>query len=143
LSARIEGDSISSGERETVGQSENRRGDFVAVVNQTLARRYWPHGDAIDHQIRVGQSIPLTSRWYPAFERYLQQLSGRVQGMGGDPGTIGPSGDGTVPGDGGHGAEDTMAVAPRAVGLTAVSVASLAAALATLGSGLAWERMRP
>jgi hypothetical protein len=51
----------------------------------------------------IGQSIPLTSRWYPVFERYLQQLGGRVQGMGGDPGTIGPSGDGTVPGDGGHG----------------------------------------
>jgi predicted permease len=35
-------------------QSENQRGDFVAVVNQTLAARYWPKGDAIGHQIRVG-----------------------------------------------------------------------------------------
>lgn len=34
-------------------QSENRRGDFVAVVNQALAQRYWPHGDATGHQIRV------------------------------------------------------------------------------------------
>ena len=34
-------------------QSENQRGDFVAVVNQALAQRYWPHGDAIGHQIRV------------------------------------------------------------------------------------------
>jgi len=34
-------------------QSENQRGDFVAVVNQTLAQRYWPDGDAIGHQIRV------------------------------------------------------------------------------------------
>lgn len=34
-------------------QSENRRGDFVAVVNQALAQRYWPHGDAIGHQISV------------------------------------------------------------------------------------------
>ncbi len=34
-------------------QSENRRGDFVAVVNQALAQRYWPHGDAIGHQITV------------------------------------------------------------------------------------------
>ena len=32
-------------------QSENQRGDFVAVVNQALAQRYWPHGDAIGHQI--------------------------------------------------------------------------------------------
>ena len=34
-------------------QSENRRGDFVAVINQTLAARYWAKGDAIGHQIRV------------------------------------------------------------------------------------------
>jgi predicted permease len=34
-------------------QSENQRGDFVAVVNQTLAQRYWPIGDAIGHQIRI------------------------------------------------------------------------------------------
>jgi predicted permease len=34
-------------------QTENRRGDFVAVVNQTLAQRYWPKEDAIGHQIRA------------------------------------------------------------------------------------------
>ena len=34
-------------------QTENRRGDFVAVINQTLARRYWPNGDAIGHQLRA------------------------------------------------------------------------------------------
>lgn len=33
--------------------AENQRGDFVAVVNQTLAERYWPNGDAIGHQIRI------------------------------------------------------------------------------------------
>jgi predicted permease len=34
-------------------QTENQRGDFVAVVNQTLAQRYWPKGDALGHQIRA------------------------------------------------------------------------------------------
>jgi hypothetical protein len=34
-------------------QAEERRGDFVAVINQTLAQRYWPNGDAIGHQLRV------------------------------------------------------------------------------------------
>jgi predicted permease len=34
-------------------QSENRRGDFVAVVNQALAQRYWPQGNAIGHQISI------------------------------------------------------------------------------------------
>jgi hypothetical protein len=34
-------------------QTEDRRGDFVAVINQTLAQRYWPNGDVIGHQLRV------------------------------------------------------------------------------------------
>ena len=34
-------------------QTENQRGDFVAVVNQTFAQRYWPDGDAVGKQIRV------------------------------------------------------------------------------------------
>ena len=33
--------------------TENQRGDFVAVINETLAQRDWPRGDAIGHQIRV------------------------------------------------------------------------------------------
>ena len=32
---------------------ENMRGAMVAVVNETLARQYWPNGDAIGHQIRI------------------------------------------------------------------------------------------
>ena len=46
-------------------QSENQRGDFVAVVNQTLAQRYWPNGDAIGHRIRVdsltNEHVPLAA----------------------------------------------------------------------------------
>jgi predicted permease len=34
-------------------QTENQRGDFVAVVNETFAQRYWQNGDAIGQQIRV------------------------------------------------------------------------------------------
>jgi predicted permease len=34
-------------------QTENQHGDFVAVINETLAQRDWPRGDAIGHQIRV------------------------------------------------------------------------------------------
>jgi predicted permease len=33
--------------------TENARGDFVAVVNQSFARRYWPQSDPIGHQLRV------------------------------------------------------------------------------------------
>jgi len=48
-------------------QAENRHGDFVAVINRTLAQRYWPKGDAVGHQLRVpslkddGQSLSVAS----------------------------------------------------------------------------------
>jgi predicted permease len=32
---------------------ENARGDSVAVINETMARRYWPNGNAIGQRIRV------------------------------------------------------------------------------------------
>lgn len=34
-------------------ESENRRGAALVVVNQTLAQRYFPDGDAIGHSLRV------------------------------------------------------------------------------------------
>ena len=33
--------------------SENKRGARVAVINQTLAKKYFPNGDAVGHQIRT------------------------------------------------------------------------------------------
>jgi hypothetical protein len=48
----------------------------------------------------IGKSIPTASRWNPVFERYLNQVAGRVKGFGGNPGLILPSGTGTLPGDG-------------------------------------------
>jgi predicted permease len=33
--------------------AETRRGAQLAVVNQTMARQYWPKGDAIGHQFRI------------------------------------------------------------------------------------------
>src|SRR6266403_1872614 len=34
-------------------QAETMRGALLAVINQTMARQYWPNGDAIGQQIRV------------------------------------------------------------------------------------------
>ncbi|MGA9893917.1 MAG: hypothetical protein WBQ55_16555, partial [Xanthobacteraceae bacterium] len=48
----------------------------------------------------IQQSIPTESRWHQVFVRYLQQIAGRVKGMGGDPTQIPPSGTGQVPGKG-------------------------------------------
>ncbi len=43
----------------------------------------------------IATTIPHQSRWSPVFQRYLEQIAGRVTGLGGDPGTIipSPSGD--------------------------------------------------
>jgi predicted permease len=32
---------------------ETMRGEQLAVINQTMARQYWPNGDAIGHQIKI------------------------------------------------------------------------------------------
>ncbi len=38
---------------------ENKRGDFVAMVNESLARRYWMHQDPLAQQLRVpGLKVP-------------------------------------------------------------------------------------
>ena len=34
-------------------QAENEQGDFVAVVNEAFARRYWPQQDPIEQQLRL------------------------------------------------------------------------------------------
>ncbi len=55
----------------------------------------------------TAQTIPLSSRWYPVFQRYLEQLTDRITFLGGDPASIQPSPGGIVPighhpGKGGH-----------------------------------------
>jgi hypothetical protein len=40
---------------------------------------------------------PAQSRWLPVLQRYTALVSGRVEGLGGDPGQIQPSPTGTVP----------------------------------------------
>ena len=57
----------------------------------------------------IEQSIPIESRWYPVFRRYVDQLVGRVTGMGGDPHQVGATGDGDWQHHGhdhGHGTSD-------------------------------------
>jgi hypothetical protein len=52
------------------------------------------------------EQIPATNRWYPALQRYIEQVSGRVAGFGGNPQTVPPAQAGvpqpiTKPGPGG------------------------------------------
>jgi murein tripeptide amidase MpaA len=39
----------------------------------------------------IAETIPARSRWHPVFARYLDQIAGRVTGLGGDPGQVLPS----------------------------------------------------
>jgi|GEM_PF-1244554 len=42
----------------------------------------------------IRQTIPIDNRWFPVFERYLDQVADRVDGFGGDSDQIAPSPDG-------------------------------------------------
>src|SRR6185312_12224407 len=47
----------------------------------------------------IAEAIPSDNRWHAVFQRYLQEIGGRVTVFGGDPGQISPSptGDGRKP----------------------------------------------
>jgi hypothetical protein len=51
----------------------------------------------------IQEAIPANNRWYPVMLRYVDQIAGRVQGLGGDPSTVPPTSTGIWPGLGGHG----------------------------------------
>lgn len=71
---------------------------------------------------RVFKTIPLENRWYPVFNRWISQLTGRVIGLGGKgpghgPGQGGgPGRGGTGPG-GGHGHEERITYEGKISGL--------------------------
>ena len=53
--------------------AENNKGAHVAVINRTLARRYFPNRDAIGHSLRSGVSKAIPS---PCFRRQISELPG-------------------------------------------------------------------
>jgi hypothetical protein len=60
---------------------------------------------------RLGQRTP-ADRWYPVLERYIEVIAARVDGLGGDSGSILPSPTGVpfpLPGHGEHGHEKHQA----------------------------------
>jgi predicted permease len=61
--------------------AETMRGAHVAVINQTMARQYWPNGDAIGRQIRIPEmkADPPYSPGAPNSDGWLQ-----IVGIAGD-----------------------------------------------------------
>jgi predicted permease len=54
--------------------AETLRGGSLAVINQTMARQFWPNGDAIGHQIRIPslKDQPPYQRAVPGSDGWLQ-----------------------------------------------------------------------
>src|SRR5437667_1106665 len=54
--------------------AETMRGAQLAVINQTMARQYWPNGDAIGHQVRIPslKDQPPYQRAVPGIDGWLQ-----------------------------------------------------------------------
>ena len=52
--------------------------------------------------LAIQESIPTTDRWYPVFDRYVTQIGQRVEGFGGNPGSISPSPTGVLKPPKGH-----------------------------------------
>ncbi len=54
--------------------AETMRGAQLAVINQTMARQYWPNGDAIGHQVRIPslKDQPPYQRAVPGSDGWLQ-----------------------------------------------------------------------
>jgi len=42
----------------------------------------------------IEQAVPVETRWYQVFRRYVDQIAGRVAGMGGDPAQVPATSDG-------------------------------------------------
>jgi len=45
----------------------------------------------------IQQTVPAASRWYGIFKRYVDEIAGRVRGLGVDPNTVNPSPNGAEP----------------------------------------------
>jgi putative ABC transport system permease protein len=59
------------------GQPEIVRGARLAVINQTMARQYWPHGDALGQQVRVPDL-----KGEPPFSQSVQDSNSWMQIIG-------------------------------------------------------------
>jgi putative ABC transport system permease protein len=57
--------------------AETMRGDSLAVINQTMARQFWPNGDAIGHQVRIP-----SLKDQPPYQRAVAGSDGWLQIIG-------------------------------------------------------------
>lgn len=63
----------------------------ISIPVETKAALLGPEERLLSVLKWIAESIPHHNRWYPVFRRYLDQIGGRVTGLGGDPTKILPS----------------------------------------------------
>lgn len=75
-------------------------GTFTMTVDVSTKHALLPTEERRLSLLRwIELAVPVESRWYPVFRRYVDQIAHRVRFMGGDPGQIGPTSDGNWQGD--------------------------------------------
>jgi hypothetical protein len=90
----------------------------IAIVISTKEQLLFPEERLLAWLRWIQQTVPLTSRWYPVVQLYIEQIAGRVLGFGGDPNQILPSPTGTVPHPKpGKGDKDQMEFTGKVVGI--------------------------
>jgi hypothetical protein len=68
-----------------------------AIVIKTKEQILFPEERLLAWLRWIQLTLPHSNRWYPVLQRYIDLIGGRVQGFGGNPGTILPSPTGNVP----------------------------------------------
>ena len=66
----------------------------MAIAVKTKEVMLQPEEELLSYLLWIQQAISPKSRWYPVFQRYVDQVAERVRGLGGDPSLICPSPNG-------------------------------------------------
>lgn len=78
--------------RQVSGLTRRIIGSFQLTIRVSSADKILPDETRKLSLLKhIAQTIPTGNRWYPIFERYLEQVGDRVRGLGGDPDAVEPS----------------------------------------------------
>jgi hypothetical protein len=122
------GASAKTGSRRTP-EARRIHGAFQLTIPVSKAAQMLPAEERAYSVLRwIQETIPGHDRWRPVFERYVGTIGDRVKALGGDPGHIRPSPDGSgvkplpLPGPGhhprpGHGADQRLRLTGKIDGL--------------------------
>jgi len=79
------------------------RGSFqISIPVDTKDNLLQPEEQLYSMLLAIQESIPKVDRWYTVFNRYLTQIGQRIEGFGGNPGSISPSPTGVLKPPKGH-----------------------------------------